>query len=102
VRAEVAYGWSELGDPELENVDEERRNGDRTMSINIELTAQEIAALKQFTKLDDDAEAVQKATREYLRLNRLRELKAVSRKVEFEASWQELEERELAESDFPQ
>ncbi|MHB1424251.1 MAG: hypothetical protein ACYC3I_13830, partial [Gemmataceae bacterium] len=38
------------------------------MSINIESTAQEIAALKQFTKLEDDAEAVTKAAREFLRL----------------------------------
>jgi hypothetical protein len=72
------------------------------MTINIELTAQEIAALKQLTKLENDAEAVTKAAREFLRLNRLRELKAVSGKVEFESNWQELEELELSESDFPQ
>ncbi len=72
------------------------------MTINIELTAQEISALKQFTKLDDDAEAVTKAAREFLRLNRLRELKAVSGKVEYVANWQELEESELDETDFPQ
>lgn len=71
------------------------------MSINIELTAQEIAALKQFTKLDDDAEAVTKAAREFLRLNRLRELKSVSGRVEYEANWRELEQRELEETDFP-
>jgi hypothetical protein len=72
------------------------------MTINIELPAQEIAALKQLTKLDNDAEAVIKAAREYLRLSRLRELKAVSGKVEFEANWQELEELELGECGFPQ
>jgi len=72
------------------------------MSINIELTTQEIAALKQATKLENDAEAVMKAAREFLRLSRLRELKAVCGKVEFEANWQELEELELDESDFPQ
>jgi hypothetical protein len=72
------------------------------VSINIELPAQEIAALKQITKLENDAEAVIKAAREFLRLHRLRELKAVSGKVEFEANWQELEELELGESDFPQ
>jgi hypothetical protein len=71
------------------------------MSINIELTTQEIAALKQATKLENDAEAVMKAAREFLRLSRLRELKAVCGKVEFEANWQELEELELDESDFP-
>ncbi|HEY7152972.1 MAG TPA: hypothetical protein VH575_03335 [Gemmataceae bacterium] len=71
------------------------------MSITIDLTVQEVAALKQFTKLEDDAEAVTKAAREFLRLSRLRELKAASGKVEFEANWQELEELELGESDFP-
>ncbi len=72
------------------------------MSITIELTSQEIAALKQLTKLDNDAEAISKAAREFLRLGRLRELKAVSGKVEFEVNWQELERLELAEPDFPQ
>lgn len=72
------------------------------MSIAIELTAQEIAALKQLTKLDDDAEAIAKAAREFLRLSRLRELKTVCGKVEFESNWQELERLELGESEFPQ
>jgi hypothetical protein len=72
------------------------------VSVTVELTAQEVAALKQFTRLEDDAEAVTKAAREFLRLSRLRELKAVSGKVEFEANWQELEELELRESGFPQ
>ena len=71
------------------------------MSITIELPAQELAALKQLTKLDNDAEAVIKAAREFLRLSRLRELKTVSGKVEFEANCQELEELELDETDFP-
>ncbi len=72
------------------------------MSINIELPAQEIAALRQITKVENDAEAVVKAAREFLRLTRLRELKAVSGKVQFEANWKELEQLELDESTFPQ
>jgi hypothetical protein len=72
------------------------------MSITIEMTPQEIAALKQVTKLENDADAVLQAAREFLRLNRLRELKAVSGKVEFDAGWQQLEELELNESGFPQ
>ena len=72
------------------------------MSINIELTTQEIAALKRATKLENDAEAVVKAAREFLRLRRLRELKAVAGKVQFDDTWQELERIELSESDFPQ
>jgi hypothetical protein len=66
------------------------------------MTAQEIALLKQITKLENDAEAVTKAAREFLRLSRLRELKAVSGKVDFENNWQELDQRELDVSDFPQ
>jgi hypothetical protein len=71
------------------------------VSINIELTAQEVASIKQITRLENDAEAISKAAREFLRLSRLRELKAVSGKVEFEGNWQELEELELSEADFP-
>ena len=72
------------------------------MSITIEMPAQEIAALRELTKLENDAEAVIKAVREYLRFHRLRELKAVSGKVEFEASWPEWTEPGLEESGFPQ
>jgi hypothetical protein len=72
------------------------------MTIHIEMTAQEIASLKQITKLENDAEAVTKAAREFLRLSRLRELKAVSGEVDYENNWQELEQRELDVFDFPQ
>ena len=72
------------------------------MSITIEMSAQEIAALKQLTRLDNDAEAIIWAAREFLRLSRLRELKAVSGKVDFESNWQELEKLELDETTFPQ
>ncbi len=72
------------------------------MTITVELSNQEVAALKQFTKLNDDAEAVVQAAREFLRLRRLCELKAVSGKVEFETNWQALEGLELSECSFPQ
>ena len=71
------------------------------MSMNIELTSQEIANLKQITNLHNDAEAVTKAAREFLRLSKLRELKAVSGKVDFDVNWQELEELELGELNCP-
>jgi hypothetical protein len=74
--------------------------GDEIVSITIDLTAQEVAALKQFTKLQDDVEDVAKAAREFLRLSRLRELKTVCGKVEFEDNWRELEELELGEYPF--
>ena len=72
------------------------------MSITIDMPAQEIAALKQLTRLDNDSEAVKQAAREFLRLSRLRELKSASGKVEFEVNWQELEALELNESALPQ
>lgn len=72
------------------------------MSIKIELPALELALLKKITKLDDDAEAVLRATREFLRISRLRELKTASGKVDFVDDWKNLEELELAEVDFPQ
>lgn len=75
--------------------------GDRTVSITIEMAAQEIAAIKQLTRLDNDAEAIMQAAREFVRLIRLRELKAASGKVEFESHWQELEDLEMNESAFP-
>jgi hypothetical protein len=66
------------------------------------MPAQEIAALKRITRLEDDAEAIIQAAREFLRLGRLRELKAASGKVDFELDWQELENIELADSPIPQ
>ena len=72
------------------------------MSITVELTPQEIAALKQATKRHNDADAVTQAAREFLRLSRLRELKAVSGKVEFDENWPQLEQLELDEPGFPQ
>jgi hypothetical protein len=71
------------------------------MSILVNLPEQEVAALRQLTRLENDAEAVKRAVQEFLRLSRLRELKAVSGKVEFQDNWRELEELELAETDFP-
>jgi hypothetical protein len=72
------------------------------MSVDLDLTPQELAALRQITQLENDAEAVARAAREFLRLARLRELKAASGKVEFEDNWQELEALELGEVDFPE
>ena len=72
------------------------------MRITIEMPDQEITEIKHLTQLENDAEAIIQAAREYLRLIRLRELKAASGKVEFDANWQELEDLELNESTLPQ
>jgi hypothetical protein len=71
------------------------------VSIIIEMPAQEIAAIKQLTRLENDGEAVIQAAREFLRLSRLRELKSASG-VKFEDNWQALENLELTESTLPQ
>lgn len=52
--------------------------------------------------MHDDTAAVTKAVREYLRLTRLRELKAVSGKVDFADESPQLESLELGEIDFPE
>jgi hypothetical protein len=62
--------------------------GDQNVSITIEMTDQEISEIKHLTHLENDAEAITRAALEYLRLIRLRELKAASGKVEFDANWQ--------------
>jgi hypothetical protein len=72
------------------------------MSIQIDLPAGELSAIKQITKLDDAAAAVVRAAREFLRLTALRELKSASGKVELDADWQQLEDLELGESTFPE
>lgn len=71
------------------------------MSIRIELPDQEIAALRHLTKTDSDSDAVVRAAREFLRLARLRELKAASGKVDFDPDWQKWEDLELGETDLP-
>ena len=71
------------------------------MNLAVNLSDEEIAQLRNVTKMSDDAEAVSTAAREYLRLARLRELKSVSGKVEFEENWQELESLEAGETDLP-
>ena len=53
------------------------------MSLVVDLTSEELKQIKQFTHIDDDAAAVSLAAREYLRMIRLRVLKAVSGIVEF-------------------
>lgn len=53
------------------------------MSVTVNLSAEEVAQIKQATEVDDEQEAVTKAVREFLRLAGLRELKAASGKVDY-------------------
>lgn len=72
------------------------------MSITIDMPLQELAAIKQLTRLENDADAIVQAAREFLRILRLRELKSASGKVDFDLDWRHLEELELDESTLPQ
>ena len=71
------------------------------MNLSVNLSNEEIEQLRLVTAASDDAEAVSKAAREYLRLVRLRELKSVSGKVEYDNNWQQLEATEIEHTDFP-
>ena len=53
------------------------------MSITIQMSDQDVAAIKELTQLQDEGEAIKKAAQEFLRLSRLRELKLASGKVEW-------------------
>lgn len=72
------------------------------MSVTVHLNHDEIAQIKEFTRLDDEAEAVSKAAREFLRMVGLRQLKMASGKIDFEDNWRELESLELSETQLPQ
>jgi len=72
------------------------------MNLGINLSSDEIEQLRLVTSVTNDAEAVTKAAREYLRLIRLRELKAVSGKVDYDDNWESLESLEVEKTTFPQ
>ncbi len=71
------------------------------MSITIELDENELAQIKRLTRQEKDSDAVISATREFLRLAYLKQLKAVSGQVDFEDQSGSLEELELQEMQFP-
>jgi hypothetical protein len=72
------------------------------MSLTVDLTTDEVHQIKQITRVEDDAAAVTKAAREYLRLSLLRQLKAISGKVDYQDNSEQLESSELDEIGFPQ
>jgi hypothetical protein len=67
------------------------------MKVTIEMPAEEIAAIRRSTRLEDDAQATVQAAREFVRLRKLHELKSASGKVEFDSQWRQLEDLELME-----
>jgi hypothetical protein len=65
----------------------------------VELSDQEIADLKSFTKQAEDAAAVRSAMLEYLRFARRMQLKSLSGQVEMADNWRSLEATELRDAD---
>ena len=72
------------------------------MGITVQLDPEEIAELKNITRTIDDSSAVSAAAREFIRLTRLRELKAVTGRVDYIENWKQQEELEIRETDFPE
>ncbi len=65
------------------------------MPTVVELTDQELADLKAFTRQQDAAAAIRSAMTEYLRFARRMQLKALSGQVQMEDNWRALEASEL-------
>lgn len=71
------------------------------MTITIDLDENELTQLRELTQQERDSDAVVSATREYLRIAHLKQLKSVSGKVDFKDQSEHLEALELAEAPFP-
>ncbi|HEY2415702.1 MAG TPA: hypothetical protein VGI40_25915 [Pirellulaceae bacterium] len=69
------------------------------MPTIIDLSEQEIAELKAFTKEAEPTAAVRSAMTEYLRLARRLQLKSLSGQVTMDDNWKALEAAELRKSD---
>lgn len=65
------------------------------MPTIIELSEQELAELKAFTKQVEPTAAIRSAMTEYLRLARRLQLKSLSGQVAMDDNWQSLEAAEL-------
>jgi hypothetical protein len=67
------------------------------MVVLIELSDDELALIKQATNQQDAAAAVLQAAKEFLRISQLKQLKAISGKVDFCLDWHGLESLEMGE-----
>jgi hypothetical protein len=67
------------------------------MVLQIEMTDNELALIKQATNQTDAAAAVAAAAREFVRISQLKQLKSVSGKVDFGLDWRGLESLEMGE-----
>jgi hypothetical protein len=69
------------------------------MPTIIDISDQELAELKAFTKEAEPTAAVRSAMTEYLRLARRLQLKSLSGQIAMDDNWQALEAAELRKSD---
>ena len=67
------------------------------MIVTINLSSDELAQIKRFTELENESDAVTKAAREFLRVAKLRELKAASGNVDYQDAGEATEKLELRE-----
>lgn len=65
------------------------------MYLELDLTEQELARLRELTQITTNERAVSSAAREFLRLRMLQELKGASGQVDFDLDWQSQEALEL-------
>ena len=67
------------------------------MNLVVNLTEQELAEIRQRTSTPDNADAVLRAVREYLRTCRSRELTRLAADLDYdENAWRELDNAELS------
>lgn len=71
------------------------------VSLTVNLTSEEVAQIKVVTRLKDDSAAVTREVTEYLRLCKLRELKSVCGKVDYDDQLTRLASLEFDEIGFP-
>ena len=67
------------------------------MGVTVNLSSDEVAQIKRFTDLENESDAVTKAAREFLRVVKLRELKAASGNVDYQDAGEAMEALELRE-----
>jgi hypothetical protein len=72
------------------------------MDVIVNLSAEEVAQIKRLTHLEKESDAVAMATREFVRMTQLRELKAASGKVDYQDTATVMEALELSERHLEQ
>jgi hypothetical protein len=71
------------------------------MHLLLNLTEQELRKLRQRTSVSDDADAVSRAAREYLRACEARELTAMAANLDYdENAWRDLDKAELSQPEI--